>query len=235
VIASGAGSPWTVAYGPEGAEAISGGSAPVTAQVSGSARPGGTLACGPGYARAEPHWQPRGIGTYAWTIRESHEVLAQRERAEQGLLPPEPAGESLDELLGRDHGPELLVPGSALGRELACHLWLATPSNVVTLPGVLQISSDFSRSGESLVDLKLSRAAGRHGTLRVAPLEKECAGERPAIASAHLAPGGDLRLRLTSPGGGPPGYFRATATVGGRTYSVELIVPAQRSVRPRPG
>jgi hypothetical protein len=102
-----------------------------------------------------------------------------------------------------------------------------TVSNVLDLPGVLQIASERSKPGELLVDLRLGGAAGHGATVRVAAIGPGCA-PGPQVAAATLSGRGDLRVRLTvarEPGLGR--FYLATATVAGRTYSVELIVPAR--------
>ncbi len=100
-----------------------------------------------------------------------------------------------------------------------------TVSNVLHLPGLLQIVAERSSPGISLISLRLAPAARVGARVTVSALERECAAG-PAIVSARLGPGADLRLRLTAGGGTGAGYYLARATAGGRTDTIELIVPA---------
>jgi hypothetical protein len=99
-----------------------------------------------------------------------------------------------------------------------------TVSNVLELPGLLQIVSDRSSPGSSLVALRLARGARGGARVTVSPLGRECAAGAP-IVSATLAAGADLSVRLTAQRGAGEGYYLARASARGRTQSVELIVP----------
>jgi hypothetical protein len=98
-------------------------------------------------------------------------------------------------------------------------------SNVLNFPGALQIVSDVSRPGESVVELGLSFAARSGGRVTVSQLSANCSSG-PQIAAARLGAGGDLRVRLTEARGIGLGYYLANATIGRTTFSIELIVPA---------
>ncbi len=100
-----------------------------------------------------------------------------------------------------------------------------TLSNVLDFPGALQIVSDRSRPGESVVDLGLSSATRSGGRVTVSQLNASCSSG-PQIAAARLGAGGDLQVRLTAARGTGLGYYLASATVGHTGFSIELIVPA---------
>lgn len=123
VVAPPAGSPWTVAYGAEGAAAVSGGSVPAVPLLSGPALPGGTLTCGLGGTGAgAPAWQPRGPAAYSWggpfaPVGET-----------QPRAVPELLAEQLDAELDADRGQTFTVPGSAVGRAITCAAIVWTPA-----------------------------------------------------------------------------------------------------------
>jgi hypothetical protein len=106
-----------------------------------------------------------------------------------------------------------------------------TVSNTLRVPGVLQIASAHTKPGESLVDLRLGAAARRSARVTVSPVEEDCS-PGPAIAAATLAPGADLRVRLTVARGALPAYYIARAAYAGKAASVELVVPALPSLLP---
>jgi hypothetical protein len=101
-------------------------------------------------------------------------------------------------------------------------------SSALSVPSLLRIASDRSRPGESVVSLRLSPRAGRDARVKVSRLAACRPG--PAVASALLAPGASMGVRLTIPQGAEATVFRASARVGGRSYTVDLVVPAY----PRP-
>ncbi|MGO9487757.1 MAG: hypothetical protein ACLQBB_01870 [Solirubrobacteraceae bacterium] len=120
---------------------------------------------------------------------------------------------------------ELRVPGRAGGSAGSYRVMIGTtPSNVVQVPGLLQIASDSSRPGSSVVDLRLSAAAHAGAGVTVSSLDGCNPGSR--LVAARLTPGAELSVRLTAARGSGPAYFLARTTVAGRGYSVELIVPA---------
>jgi hypothetical protein len=98
-------------------------------------------------------------------------------------------------------------------------------SNVLNFPGALQIVSDGSQPGESVLELRLSSAARSGGRVTVSQLKANCSSG-PQIAAARLGAGSDLQVRLTAAQGTGLGFYLARATVGHSVYSFELIVPA---------
>ena len=124
VDAPGAGSPWTVAYGPGGATAVSGGALPVFVAIAGSPQPGGTLTCGFGSAL-----EPRGTTTYRWLAPYPGPESVAPAIKQPGLTAfPGTVEAQLAAELGNKQVPAVTVPGTAVGRRVGCEINVWTPA-----------------------------------------------------------------------------------------------------------
>lgn len=215
------GGPWTVAYGPSGAVAVTGGSAPLHAVVSGPRTPGSTAGCG-----IAEGWEPRGAAVqYSWKGPISAGPVPPREVSEK-----QPLIEALSDALAADHGPTFLLPGSADGRTISCSVTISVPAGGVSethtavvpppSPGVIAFQATAAAS---------EGAAGSQPTVRVeGTAEAEIGGPQATLAPRILGrvlPGHTLTC---SPGRweGSPGSFTYAWQLGtnqiatGPTYRV---------------